>query len=333
MKSNADSSTPAILANARAVLDLEAAAIERSAAALDAAFADLARALCAAIDAGQKLIFTGVGKNVPICQKLTGTFNSTGVPSCFLDPNQALHGDLGLCAPGDHALLFSNSGETEDILRIVPFLKRLGVQTTAVTAAPQSNLAQLCDATLLYHYEREACPLNLAPTASTTAALAVGDALAMCCLQLRDFSRDDFARFHPAGSLGKLLLMRVDDIMRTDSLCAIASEAISVKEALLAITKARTGSIALTDPHSGQLTGVFSDGDFRRAALQNPDILTAPVSTFMTRNPKQVRSGALAAEAIRIFEKHRIDDLIVVDAHDRPIGTIDGQDVPKLRLM
>lgn len=322
-----------ILASARNCLRLEQAALEATSQRLDEAFVTTIQLIEKTILAGRKLVFTGVGKNVPICMKLAGTFNSTGVPTAFLDPNQALHGDLGLCQSGDLCLLISNSGETEDLLRLLPSLKRLEVQTVAITAVADSALSRFTDHLLLYHYAQEACPLNLAPTASTTAALAIGDALAMVYLELRGFSKEDFARYHPAGSLGKALLLKVDEIMRTGERFATAADTISVQEAILAITKARCGSIALVNPGSGALTGVFSDGDFRRAALSTPDILTRPVSEFMTRNPKTIPAGSLAGAALRIFEAVSIDDLVVVDPASRPIGLIDGQDMPKLRIV
>lgn len=322
-----------LLEKARNCLQLEMDAIARSSEYLDEAFIQVLNTIREAVANGGKLIFTGVGKNVPICQKLTGTFNSTGVPATFLDPNQALHGDLGLCAAGDVAILISNSGETEDLIRIIPHLRRLGTQLVALTARNESTLGRNVDLILRYHYEREACPLNLAPTASTTAALAVGDALAMVCLELRGFTREDFAKYHPAGSLGQTLLLRIHAIMRTGERFAVASEAISVQEALLAITKARSGSIALTDPKSGRLSGVFSDGDFRRAALKDSAILSRPVSEFMTRNPKVVASDALAVDALTIFERHAVDDLIAVDADGLPVGIVDGQDMPRLRMV
>ncbi|NBD39070.1 MAG: KpsF/GutQ family sugar-phosphate isomerase, partial [Verrucomicrobia bacterium] len=230
-------------------------------------------------------------------------------------------------------LLVSNSGETEDLLRLLPSLKRLGLTTVALTGDAESSLARFCDHVLLYHYEREACPLNLAPTASTTSALAVGDALAMVYLELRGFTRDDFAKYHPAGSLGKALLLRVEEIMRTGKRFATAPDSVSVQEALLAITKARCGSIALCDTASGKLTGVFSDGDFRRAALKGEQVLQEPVRRFMTASPRTVRKGALAVEALHIFEEAAVDDLVVLDEHHRPVGLIDGQDMPRLKLV
>lgn len=326
-------SSEKILSSARNCLRLEQAAIEATSAKLDESFVRTIHMIENTILDGNKLVFTGVGKNVPICLKLAGTFNSTGVPTTFLDPNQALHGDLGLCQKGDLCVLFSNSGETEDLLRLLPSLKRLGLQTIAVTAVADSSLSKFSDHLLLYHYEQEACPLNLAPTASTTAALAIGDALAMVYLEIRGFSKRDFARYHPAGSLGKALLLKVDEIMRTGDRFASAADTITVQEAILSITKARCGSIALVDADSGALTGVFSDGDFRRAALADKDILSKPVAEHMTRNPKTIQAGSLAGAALRIFEAVSIDDLVVVDEAGKPLGLIDGQDMPKLRIV
>ncbi|MGA1204454.1 MAG: KpsF/GutQ family sugar-phosphate isomerase [Opitutales bacterium] len=326
-------SSEEILSSARNCLRIEQEALQITSDNLGDSFINAIRLIEKAILAGNKLVFTGVGKNVPICMKLFGTFNSTGVPAAYLDPNQALHGDLGLCLEGDLCLLFSNSGETEDLLRLIPALKRLGVTTLAITPVGDSSLAKFCDHRLLYHYNMEACPLNLAPTSSTTAALALGDALAMVYLEMRGFSREDFARYHPAGSLGKVLLLKVEEIMRSGDKFAKAPDTINVKEALLAITNARCGTIALYDESTQALTGVFSDGDFRRGSLKTPDILSRPVSEFMTRNPKTIASGALAVDALKIFGASSINDLLVVDADNHPIGVIDGQDMPKLKIV
>ena len=322
-----------ILSRARHCLELEMAALELTRSRLDESFVKAIRLIERTILAENKLVFTGVGKNVPLGLKLASTFNSTGVPAAFLDPNQALHGDLGLCRHGELCLLISNSGETEDLLRLMPSLKRLGLNTLAITASPDSSLTRHCDQFLQYHYGQEACPLNLAPTASTTAALAIGDALAMVYLELRGFSKEDFARYHPAGSLGKSLMLTVDEIMRSGERFASASDSITVQEAILAITKAKCGTIALYDADSKALTGVFSDGDFRRAALKSPEVLSHPVAAYMTRHPKTIPSGLMAAAALRIFENVSVDDLVVIDHQGHPIGLVDGQDMPKLKIV
>lgn len=321
------------LARARACLQTETKALAATARALGPEFVATARAVEAVIADGRKLIFTGVGKSAHIAQKLAGTFNSTGAPSCFLDATQALHGDLGICAEGDLAFLLSNSGQTEEVLRLLPVLKRFGVQLVAFTSRPESDLAQNAPHRLLYRVPREACPLSLAPTASTTAALALGDALAMVLLEARGLTRDDFARFHPAGNLGRVLLLRVSDIMRTGDRLPILPDTETTQDAILAMTAAKSGSIALVHPRTRKLTGILTDGDFRRSALSGPDFLRQPVSTFMTRTPKTVRDDALGVDALRLFQAHRIDDLIVVNARHQPVGLVDGQDLPKLKLV
>jgi arabinose-5-phosphate isomerase len=321
-----------ILARARECIRIESDALGETAKSLGTEFVDTVRAVEATIAAEKKLIFTGVGKSAHIAQKLTGTFNSTGVTSCFLDATQALHGDLGLCGEGDLAVLLSNSGQTEEILRLLPILKRLGVRLVAFTGHPASDLAKNSDHRLLYRVRREACPLALAPTASTTAALALGDALAMVLLEARGLTRDDFAKFHPAGNLGALLL-KVRDIMRSGERLPIAPESVSTQDAILAMTRAKSGSIALVHPKTGKLTGILTDGDFRRSALSGPDFLQKPVANFMTRNPKVIAENALGVDALRLFESFKIDDLIVVNTHHRPVGLIDGQDLPKLKIV
>lgn len=325
-----------VLDKARICLGLERQALEATEAALDETFVRLVERSLAVLRNGHKLIFTGVGKNAFIGQKLAGTFNSTGATACFLDPLQALHGDLGLGTAGDLAFLFSNSGETVELLQLLPALKRMGIATAAVTGDPDSALARSCEYRLLYRIVREACPLDLTPTASTTAALALGDALAMVCLELREVSRDDFARFHPAGTLGKSLLLHVSDIMRQGERFACVPDDTPVREALFAITRARCGCVALTDPVTGRLTGVFTDGDLRRCLVGEnggASILDHPVADYMTRDPKSVRADALAVEAVEIFEGHAISDLIAVDAHSAPVGLLDSQDLPRLKIV
>jgi arabinose-5-phosphate isomerase len=321
------------LARARACLRIERDALAATARGLGAEFAAVARATEAATRTGAKLIFTGVGKNAHIAQKLAGTFNSTGVASCFLDATQALHGDLGLVESGDLVFLLSNSGQSEEVLRLVPVLRRFGARLVAFSGRADSDLTREADLRLLYRVPREACPLELAPTASTTAALARGDARAMVLLEARGLTRDDFAKFHPAGNLGRTLLLRVRDIMRAGARLPVAPDTVTVQDAILAMTKARSGSIALVRRKTGRLAGIFTDGDFRRSALTGPDFLKTPVAKLMTRAPKTIRADALAVDALRLFEAHKIDDLIAVDVKGRPVGLVDAQDLPKLKLV
>jgi arabinose-5-phosphate isomerase len=321
------------LARARQCIRIECDALEETSKGLGAEFIDTARAVEATIAAGGKLVFSGVGKSAHIAGKIAATFNSTGVSSCFLDPTQALHGDLGLCEEGDLAILLSNSGQSDEVLRLVPLLKSFGLRIVAFTGNPKSDLARRADHRLEYRVKREACPLKLAPTASTTAALALGDALAMVLLESRGLTRADFAKFHPAGNLGRVLLLRTRDIMRSGRRLAVAKDNVTVQAAILAMTKAKSGSIAIVRAGSGKLAGILTDGDFRRSALSGPDFLSRPVSAFMTRSPKVIRDDALAIDALRLFELHKIDDLIVIDAAGRPVGLIDGQDLPKFKIV
>ncbi|MBP7143136.1 MAG: KpsF/GutQ family sugar-phosphate isomerase [Opitutaceae bacterium] len=323
-----------ILQRARACIRIEMNALAATAKGLDKGFVEVAAAIQSASAAGRKLIFSGIGKSAHIAQKLCGTFNSTGVSSCFLDATQALHGDLGLVEEGDLALLLSNSGQSEEIIRLVPSLKRFGVNIVAFTSRRDSELARIANHVLLYRVPREACPLALAPTASTSAAMAIGDALAMVLLESRGLTRDDFAAYHPAGNLGRVLLLRVRDIMRTADRMPIAPDTVTIQDAILAMTKAKSGSIALVDRRSGKLSGILTDGDFRRSALAaGPDFLSRPVVEFMTRTPKTIPDTALGVDALRLFEAHRIDDLIVVDRKGRPVGLVDGQDLPALKIV
>lgn len=320
------------LERARACIRLETDALEATAKNLDETFVTVAHAVEKTTARGGKLIFSGVGKSAHIAQKLVGTFNSTGVSSCFLDATQALHGDLGLCEEGDLAILLSNSGQTQEILRLIPLLKRFGLPIVAFTSNPDSELAKDADHLLLYRVPQEACPLSLAPTASTTAALALGDALAMVLLESRGFTRDDFARLHPAGNLGTVLLLKVCDIMRNGERFPVLPDSSLVRDALLSMTAAKSGSIALTSP-DGKLAGIMTDGDLRRNLLSTPDFLLQPVSKFMTRSPKVVPVESLAVEALRMFDRYKIDDLIAVDADNRPVGLVDVQDLPKMKLL
>lgn len=321
-----------IFERARRCLQFEIDAVQATSESLDASFTGLVRHLHHVAQAGHKVLFSGVGKSAHIAAKLAGTFNSIGVRSVFLDPVQALHGDLGLCMEGDTSLLLSNSGQSEEILRLAPILQRLGVPVNAITGSGPNPLAQISQFRVCTIVPREACPLRLAPTASTTAALAMGDALAMVLLEMQGVTKETFARVHPAGQLGLSLLLKVKDIMRTDQRFACANRTDQVKDAILAMTKAKSGALAVVDPGDGTLFGIFTDGDFRRALVKDSRALEQPVGEFTSRHPITISVNAMATAAIRLFEQHHIDDLIVIDEQNRAVGLIDNQDLPKLRV-
>ena len=250
----------------------------------------------------------------------------------MLNSVDALHGDLGLVNDGDVILALSYSGESEEVLKLLPALTRFSVKIIAFTGSPKSALARYSDLVLNVKVPKEACPFNLAPTASTTAMLVMGDALAMAVLQARGFKRQDFARHHPSGAIGRAMLLQVREIMRTDARNAVAAETLPVKEALLVMTRAKSGSVSVVSAR-GKLVGVFTDGDLRRHMAHDDNALAQPLSRVMTRHPVCIRDDALAAEALKVFNERNIDDLIVVNARHEPVGLVDSQDLPKLKLM
>jgi arabinose-5-phosphate isomerase len=320
------------LAQARKVFDIEVAALRAVRAQLDAAFDQVVELLVETLRRHGKIVIVGIGKSGIVGQKIAATLTSTGSTSVVLNSVDALHGDLGIVNDGDVILALSYSGESEELLNLLPPLKRFLVKIVAVTGAPKSSLARHSDLVLNVRVPREACPFNLAPTASTTATLAMGDALAMTVLQARGFKRQDFAKFHPAGAIGRAVLARVSDIMRSGERNAVASQDVSVQEALLEMTRAKSGSLSAIDGR-GKLVGVFTDGDFRRHIATDEHLLASPLKKVMTRRPISIRDGALAVEALKIFHERNIDDLIVVNAKNEPVGLVDSQDLPKLKLM
>ena len=320
------------LARAREVFDIELAALRAVRGQLDDAF-DLAVGLV--VDTLQrrgKLVVIGIGKSGNIGRKIAATLTSTGSTSVVLNSVDALHGDIGVINDGDLVLALSYSGESEELVSLLPALKRFPVKLISLTGSPKSTLARHSDILLNVHVPKEACPFNLAPTASTTAMLVMGDALAMAVLQARGFRRQDFARHHPAGAIGRALLLQVRDIMRRGAKNAVAAQSLLVKEALLVMTKAKSGSVSVVDAR-GRLSGVFTDGDLRRHMAGDGEVLARKLSEVMTRHPICVRDDALAVEALKIFNERNIDDLIVVNARHEPVGLVDSQDLPKLKIM
>ena len=273
-----------------------------------------------------RVVVTGMGKSGHIGGKLAATLASTGTPAFFMHPGEASHGDVGMITREDAVLALSNSGETAEIMTIVPALKRLGVPLIAFTGNAGSALARVATVHLDIGVPAEACPLNLAPTASTTAALAVGDALAVALLKARGFTEEDFARSHPAGTLGRRLLLRVGDVMRTGADVPRVAADTALAEGLLEVTRKGLGMTAIVEGED-RVIGVFTDGDLRRALDRAADLHRTRMSEVMTRQAKTVRPGTLAAEAVLLMEKHRITALLVVDADERLVGALNVHDL------
>lgn len=307
-----------LLSLARQVLDIEADALRVMSSRLDTGFTDAVTLMLAC---SGRVVVSGMGKSGHVGGKIAATLASTGTPAFFMHPGEASHGDLGMIAPNDVVLALSNSGESNEIVCIVPLIKRRGAKLVAMTGNPASTLAREADAHLHAGVDKEACPLNLAPTASTTAALAMGDALAVALLDARGFSADDFARTHPGGSLGRRLLVHVRDIMQSgDALPQVPLDA-SLKAALFEITQKGLGMTAVTDA-AGRAAGVFTDGDLRRALEHTLDLQQARVADLMTHNPKTIRADELAVAAVEKMETLKINGLLVVDAHDTLVGAL-----------
>ncbi|MFZ5801798.1 MAG: KpsF/GutQ family sugar-phosphate isomerase [Candidatus Omnitrophota bacterium] len=314
-----------ILQTARQVLQIEIAALR-------GLNRNLGKPFVKAVDLMDKckgrIILTGMGKPGFIARKISATLASTGSPSFYLHPAEAIHGDLGMVTDKDLMLAISNSGATEEIVQLLSTLKRIGVPLIAMTSNPRSPLAKFADLVLDLGIDREACPLNLAPSASTTAALAMGDALALSLLKKKGFRSEDFAQLHPGGRLGKQLL-KVKDVMRTGKACPLAHEKTSLKNVLLKITSARAGSCTIVD-RQGKLRGIFTDGDLRRRMKKGIEaLLDQPVIQVATKQPMRIRQDRMAAEALPLLRAKRIDELPVVDDANRVVGLLDVQDLLK----
>jgi len=320
------------LSRAREVFDIELAALKSVRRLLDDSFDQAVNLIMDALSRRGKVVIVGIGKSGNVGSKIAATLTSTGSTSVVLNSVDALHGDVGIVNDGDVILALSYSGESEELLNLLPALKRFSVKIVTMTGGLKSSLARYSDVVLNVRVPREACPFNLAPTSSTTATLVMGDALAMAVLEARGFTQKDFAKHHPSGAIGRAMLMRVGDIMRAAERNAVASESLSVKDSLLVMTKAKSGSLAVVNAR-GKLVGVFTDGDFRRKMSTDDDLLTRPLKSVMTRNPISIRDSALAVEALKVFNERNIDDLIVVNAKREPVGLVDSQDLPKLKIM
>lgn len=297
------------LETARRVLRIEAQALEGLARNLGAEFE---RALDLVLSCQGKVVLTGMGKSGIVCRKIAATLSSTGTPAFFLHPAEGVHGDLGILARGDLVIAVSNSGETEELVEILPVIRRLELGLIAVTGNPRSTLARRSQVVLFLGVEREACPLNLAPMASTTATLALGDALAAALMERRGFSTQDFARFHPAGALGRQLTLQVDDLVHDGDEIPRVALAAPLRTAILEMTSKRLGLTGVFDAE-GRLAGVITDGDLRRGLERRADLLELTAGEVMTPDPKRIARGTMAVEALRLMEAHAITSLFVVD--------------------
>lgn len=313
---------------AKRVLNIESEAIKALAKRIDK---DFNRAIQILARCKGRIVFTGMGKAGIIAQKISATMSSTGTPSLFLHSAEAIHGDLGRVTKEDVVVALSNSGETDEVRKLLPLIKKIGAKLISFTGNIKSTLAKYSDVVFDVSVKKEACPLGLAPTSSTTAMLAMGDALCVCLLKEKRFKEEDFAFYHPGGSLGRRILLKVEDIMRKGSGNPIVRENKSVKEVLYAITKARAGAASISDK-KGKLIGIFTDGDLRRHLDGGVNLPNLKIKQVMTKNPVTVRKDQLAVEALRILQEKKIDEVPVVDKLHRPVGMLDVQDLLKAGL-
>jgi arabinose-5-phosphate isomerase len=317
------------LKRAKEVFRIEAEAVAALANKLDHNFTQAVEAI---YNCKGRVVVTGMGKAGIIGQKISATLSSLGTPSVWLHSAEAIHGDLGRVTKDDIVIALSNSGETEETKSLIPLIKKIGARIIAITGNRNSGLAKHSDLVLDVSVKKEACPLGLAPTSSTTAMLSMGDALAVCLVEKKGFKEKDFALFHPGGALGKKLLLKVEDIMRKGKANPIVKEGAVVKDVLYAITEARAGAASVVDKY-GRLSGIFTDGDLRRHLEANANLSARQVKEVMTKNPISIQPQRLAVEALRILEEKKIDELPVVDKQRKPVGMLDVQDVLRAGLV
>ncbi len=342
-----------MIARAKQVFDVEIEGLKRTRDSLDDSFVAAIRLMRDCVAHDGLVVVTGVGKNLHVAEKMSAIFASTGTRSIVLNPVQAMHGDLGMVSSRDLLIALSFSGESEEVVRLIPAIRRHGLKVVSLTGHPDSTLAKLSDLHLAIPCGKEACPFGMAPTNSVTATLAMGDALAMVMIDAQKFSLADYAANHPAGAIGRALVLKVTDIMRTGDRLAKVAPTVTVMEAVMAMTKAQGGAAVVADA-AGKLLGIFTDGDFRRvmslggnnrmvewsngrmeAVVDCPPsaVLSKPVSEVMTASPLFVKDDTYAAELLKIFERKRIDDLPVCDGAGRVVGMVDIQDLPKMKVM
>ena len=318
---------------AREVFDIEIDGLRRTRDSLGETFNEAVRMILGCTANGGILVVSGVGKNLHIAEKMSAIFSSTGTRSIVLNPVQAMHGDLGMVSAKDILLALSFSGESDEVLKLIPAIRRHGLKVISMTGKPGSTLAQMSDLHIEIPCGKEACPFGMAPTNSTTATMAMGDALAMVLIDAQKFAIEEYAMNHPAGAIGRALVMKVTDVMRHGERLAKVLPSATVMATLLAMTAAKAGSAVIAD-EGGKLLGIFTDGDFRRIMSEgHADVLESPVSKFMTASPMFVRDDVYAAELLKIFERRRIDDLPVCDTEGRVVGLVDIQDLPKMKVL
>lgn len=321
-----------VLEKAQEVLRIEAEGVNAVREGLGDDFVRLTEACINVLNNGGKIVVAGIGKSGHIGRKISATLASTGSPSIFMHPVEAMHGDLGMLQEKDLLLALSYSGETAELNNILLPAKRLGAIVTCFTGVADSTLAKHSEIAVIAPIPREACPFNLAPTTTSTAHLALGDALAMTLLQLRHFTKEDYGLRHPSGAIGRAVSMHVKDLVRPEDRTAAVAPGTLVKDTLLRMTKARTGSAVILD-ESGNVLGIFTDGDFRRGIDDNLAILTKRVEEVMTVNPVSISADSLAVEILKLIEKRPVDDIVVVDSDGKFAGMVDIQDLPRFKVM
>ena len=323
-----------MIARATEVFDIEIEGLRKVRDSLGQSFTDAIALMLDCVRNDGIIVVTGVGKNLAVAEKMSAIFASTGTRSIVLNPVQAMHGDLGMVAPRDVLVALSFSGESDEILRLIPAIRRHGLKVIGMTGKPESTLAEMSDIHLAIPCGKEACPFGMAPTNSTTATMAMGDALGIVMTVTMEVDLAGYAMSHPGAAIGRAQVLKVTDIMRTGERCAVVPPTATVMDSLMAMTKAKCGSAVIADA-DGRLKGIFTDGDFRRVVSESGsgDALGDSVSTHMTASPMFVRNDVYASELLKIFERRRIDDLPVCDAQGRVVGLVDIQDLPKMKVL
>ena len=322
----------AMITRAKEVFSIEIEGLEKVRDSVGDSFARTVELLLACMEREGIVVVSGVGKSLHIAEKMSAIFASTGTRSIVLNPVQAMHGDLGMVAAKDILIALSYSGESAEVINLIPAVRRHGLKVVSIVGNADSTLGRLADICLPVPCGREACPFGLAPTTSAVATMAMGDALAMVMIEAQRFPKESYALNHPAGAIGRALVMKVSDVMRTGKRVASVTPRTKVLDAILAMTKAGAGSAVVTG-EDGRLEGIFTDGDFRRHVSEGRDILSDEVGMYMTAKPLFIRSDAYAADLLKVFEKKHIDDLPVCDGDGRVVGLVDLQDLPKMKVL